>query len=55
MVLGVENYFFHGFDGLERVFTIRGFVGKHNDVSALDNGGSNIGNFGTGWLGRVDH
>ena len=55
VILGVENDFFHLFDGFDWVRTIGGFVGKHDDVSALDDSGGNVGNFGPGRLGRINH
>ena len=55
MILSVEDDFLHSLHGLERVFAIGGFIRKHDYVGALDDSSRDIGNFGTGGLGRVDH
>ena len=55
MILGIEDNFLHGLDGLERVFAVCGFVGKHDGIGALDDSSSNVGYFGTGRLRIINH
>lgn len=55
MILGIENDLFHFFDGFDWIRTVGGFIGKHDDVGALDDGGGDVGDFGAGRFWGVHH
>lgn len=45
----------HGFDGFDGVFADAGFAGEHDGVGAVDDGVGDVGCFGSGGAGVVDH
>lgn len=45
----------HGADGFDGVFADAGFAGEHDGVGAVDDGVGDVGGFGAGGPGVVDH